>query len=114
MADLEFKHGVQQIPAAEPLAPTVKRSVSAETSTIPDLQGAISKYAEDTNWMSRIGSEVAVRSSNAIAAKLGSELGKNPQGDIGIPLTEFDATMQKSYETQAEATLGIQAQKLIT
>ena len=71
-------------------------------------------YAESTNWMSSIGSAVASKASNALAQKLGTELGKKPQGDLGIPLTDFDTVMHESYKTQASATLGLQANKLIT
>src|ERR1017187_3882783 len=114
MADLEFKHSVQQIPQGEALPGEIKRTERAEVIQAPDMQGAVSKYAEASNWMSSLGSYVATKSSNAIAAKLGGELGKNPQGDLGPALTEFDAEMQKSYQTQAHSTLGLQAQKLIT
>lgn len=112
MAELEFKHNVSQIPAT-PLPEPVKRSVAAEVSHVPDFQGAVSSYAQNTNWMSAAGSQVAQRASTAIAKELGNDLGKNPQGDIGPAITDFDKTMQESYQTQAQATLGLQANKLI-
>jgi hypothetical protein len=114
MAELDFSHRVSQIPAQEQLPAPIKRQVSAETSTIPDYSGASRDYAAASNWMSTLGSYVATQASNKIAQKIGGELGKNPQGDLGIPLTEFDKTMAKSYETQAQSTLGVQAQKLIS
>jgi hypothetical protein len=113
MAELDFKHNVKPIPAAEEVK-TLDRSVKAETHQIPDYQGAASNYAAATNWMSNLGSYVATQASNAIASKLGAEYGKNPKGDLGVPITDFDKTMQESYKTQAQATLGLQASKLIT
>lgn len=113
MADLDFSHSVSEIPAGQPIS-KFQREEKPEVTQFPNLQNAITNYAENTNWMSSIGSTVAARASNAIAEKLGSELGKNPKGDIGLPLTDFDKTMQQSYETQAHASLGLQADKLIT
>jgi hypothetical protein len=114
MSDLDFSHNVKEIPAAQALPNPLKRSVGIETQNIPDIQGAVHNYAENTNWMSNVGSYVAAKASDALATKLGGELGKNPQGDLGIPLTDFDKVLRKSYETQAQTTLGNQANKLIT
>lgn len=111
--DLDFKHGVSEVPQGQPL-PRSQRTESAHVTPAPDIQSSINNYAAATNWMSAIGSQVAAKASNAIATKMGTELGKNPKGDIGIPLTEFDEAMQKSYQTQASATLGMQANKLIS
>ena len=114
MADLDFRHNVQEIPAGAQLPPPVRRSVTADVTPQPDVQSAISNYAANTNWMSEIGSAVANRASTAIATKLGNQLGQNPQGDLSPPLTDFDKTMAASYQTQAHATLGLQANKIIT
>jgi len=113
MADLDFSHHVSEVPAGQPLPTPYQRTESAAVTQYPDLQSAVSNYASATNWMSAIGSTVAAKASDAIATKLGTNLGKNPKGDIGIPLTDFDATMQKSYQSQAQSTLSIQASKLI-
>lgn len=114
MDDLNFSHHVSEIPAGEQMPKPYARRVGVDVTPFPDVQKAVSNYADSTNWMSLIGSTVAAKASTAIATKLGSDLGKNPQGDLGIPLTDFDKTMQESYKTQAQATLGIQANKLIT
>lgn len=114
MADLDFSHKVSEIPAGQALPEPYQRRVHVESIQTPDLQGAISNYADATNWMSNIGSFIAGKASTAIAQKIGGELGKNPQGSLGIPLTDFDKTMQDSYRNQAQATLGLQAQKLIS
>lgn len=114
MAELDFKHSVQEIPRGEQLPGGVPRREKIQTTSVPDFQAAADRYGEATNWMSSLGSYVATTASNSMAQKMGTELGKNPQGDIGIPLTNFDKVMQQSYETQAQSTLGLQAQRLIS
>lgn len=114
MADLDFSHHVSEIPRGEELPKPYQRQVGAEVTTLPDMQGAVSKFASDTNWMSALGSQVASTASSALASKLGGESGKNPHGDIGIALTDFDKNFKQSYDTQAQATLSVQAQKLIS
>jgi hypothetical protein len=114
MADLDFSRHVSEIPAGEQLPEGYKRQIKSESTQFPDMQNAINNYADSKNWISGIGANIATQASNAIAQRLGNELGKNPKGNIGIPLTDFDKTMQQSYETQAHATLGLQASKLIT
>lgn len=116
MADLDFSRSVPDVPASSgPNTPApYHRTESVQPVRMPDFQSAISNYADATNWMSFIGSAVASKASDAIATKIGGELGKNPQGNIGIPITDFDKTMQQSYNTQAQATLSLQANKLIT
>lgn len=114
MDDLTFSKNVSEIPAGQPLPAPYQKTEKVQLNQAPDIQGAMTNYAEASNWMSSIGSFIASKSSNAIAKKIGGDLGKNPQGDIGIPITDFDKTMQDSYNTQAQATLGLQADKLIT
>jgi len=114
MADLDFSRNVPAVGEGEKLPQPYQRSERPEISSTPNYQNTINDYAASSNWMSRIGATVASKASNAIAQKIGGELGKNPQGDIGIPITDFDKTMQESYLTQAQATLGLQADKLIT
>lgn len=114
MAELDFKHHVSEIPRGESLPDPIKRKVGIEISRIPDFQSTLSNYGSSTNWMSSLGSKVASSASSAIASKLGGELGKNPQGELGPSITDFDKQLAQSYATQAQSTLGIQAQKLIT
>ena len=114
MADLDFTHHVSEIPAGASLPKPYQRTVGAEVSPVPDIQSAASQFAANTNWMSALGGEVASKASNAIASRIGGELGKNPHGELGPSFTEFDKTMNETYATQAAATLGLQAQKLIT
>src|SRR5579872_2787726 len=116
MSDLDFSRSVPDVPASSgPSVPApYHKTESIQTTATPDIQDTVSNYAENTNWMSSLGSAVAAKASNEIAQQVGGELGKNPKGNVGIPLTDFDKTMKDSYETQAQATLGLQANKLIT
>ena len=114
MADMEFKHNVPDVRSGPSLPEYKGGNVKPEVTPTPDYQSAFNKYGADTNWMSELGANVAAKASNAIATKLGGELGKNPQGDLGVSLTDFDKTLNESYSAQAQATLGIQADQLIT
>ncbi len=115
MSDLDFSRNVPDVPASSgPAVPApYHRTESVQPVKMPDFQGAMTNYAADTNWMSFIGSQVAAKASDAIAQKIGGDMGKNPKGDLGPTFTDFDKTMKNSYNTQAQATLGLQANKLI-
>jgi hypothetical protein len=116
MADLDFTRSVPDVPASSgPGVPApYHRQETVQPVRMPDFQSAMTQYAADTNWMSFIGSQVAAKASDAVAQKIGGEMGKNPQGDIGPSFTDFDKTMKASYNQQAQATLGLQANKLLT
>ena len=65
--------------------------------------------------MSDIGSSIAQTASNTLAENLGYTAGLNPKGDLSLPsFTEFDRNFAKSYQAQAQATLGLQANKLLS
>jgi hypothetical protein len=114
MAELDFKHHVSEIPRGERLPDPIQRKEQVQISHIPDFQTPLENYGSATNWMSSVGSKVAASASNSIASKLGGDLGKNPQGELTPSITDFDKQLSQSYDTQAQATLGIEAQKLIT
>lgn len=114
MAELDFKHHVGQVPAGQALQEPAQRHVGADIPNVPDYLHTFSNYAANTNWLSNIGSTVAGFASNAIAAELGGQYGKNPRGTLTPPISDFDKTFTQSYNTQAQATLGLQANKLIT
>jgi len=116
MADLDFSRNVPDVPASSgPAVPKpYQRTETVQPVRMPDFQNAMTTYAADTNWMSFIGSQVAAKASDAIAQKIGGEMGKNPKGNLGPTFTDFDKTMKDSYNTQAQATLSLQANKLIT
>ena len=93
--------------------PEYERQVGAEPTAQPNVQGAFQQYASDTNTLGAIGAKVAQVASTALASELGAQAGKNPHGDLTPALTDFDKTFAESYVTQAQSTLGLQANKLI-
>lgn len=115
MADLEFSKSVPSVSAGQQMPSPYHSQERVEVTPFPNMQDAISNYAANTNWMSYVGSAVASTASTAIAQKIGGELGNNPKGNLyGLPITDFDKTMMNSYKQQAQATLSLQANKLIT
>lgn len=98
----------------EPTFPTVERKVNVEPVNTPPIAQAFREYAEASNWMSDVGNKVATAASNGLAQRLGAEYGKNPRGTLLPPVTQFDKQFADSYHTQSQATLGLQANKLIT
>jgi hypothetical protein len=113
MADLDFSHNVSQIPASQEI-PQYKRTATTEIQNTPDVQSAASKYAADTNWMSWIGDKVATSANNQIAQQLGYEAGLKPHGNLSPAITNFDKVFTDAYNTQAHATLSMQADRLMT
>jgi hypothetical protein len=114
MADLDFKHNVPDVAKGAALPEYKGGNVKPEVIPTPDYQGTLSKYGADTNFLSSLGSTIATQASHAIATKLGGELGKNPVGELSPPITDFDKTLNETYAAQAQATLGIKADQLIT
>lgn len=100
--------------AKVPEYPILQSKEKVQITQGANLQEATEKFAESKNFLSNIGANVAQLSSNALAAQLGQQSGKNPQGDLLPSFTQFDQNFEKSYTTQAHATLSIEADKLIT
>jgi hypothetical protein len=112
--DLIPSKRVGPVSATTSNAPEIPRQEKLETASIPNYGEEFREFAAKDNWMSRIGSNVAARASNELADQIGGEMGKNPNGPRPLPITNFDAHVAQSYETQAHATLGLEADKLIT
>jgi hypothetical protein len=93
--------------------PTLERQTTVKESTFPDIQSAGQQLAASNNLMSTIGANVAQAANTQMAKQLGYEAGKNPHGDIGLQLTEFDKHFADSYNTQANSVLTLQGQKLL-
>ena len=94
--------------------PVFERQVSVHPTSTPDIQGAYEQFAASDNNLSAVGTNIAAKASNALAQQLGGDAGHNPHGNLFPSLTDFDKTFAESYKTQAHATLGLQAEKLIT
>lgn len=93
--------------------PILDRQVEVKEQSIPNVQGAGQSLAESNNFLSTMGAKLAQTANSQLAVQLGYESGKNPHGDIGIPLTEFDKNFAESYNTQANSVLSLQGQKLL-
>lgn len=93
--------------------PVIERQTTIKPSgSIPDFQGAYNRLANAGNLLSDLGAQVAQSASNQIAQKAGYNMGQNPQGDVSIPITQFDKTFVESYHAQAANTLSLRAQKM--
>lgn len=113
--DLNITTGRGGIPSGNTTsAPEYKRQESVHAGSTPDYQTGFDQYAQASNWMSNIGSQVAATASNALAKQIGGEMGKTPHGELFPSFTNFDKQVAESYSTQAQATLGLQADELIT
>jgi len=96
--------------------PEFKRQESIDTpSSVPDFGGAMRDLgAARYGGLGAIGAKVAQQASQAQAEKLGYEQGQTPKGDLLPPITDFDKHYADAYHTQAAATLGLQADKLMS
>ena len=63
--------------------------------------------------LGQLGAKTAIAASTAINQKLGYELGSNPEGELFPSITDADKVFAESYSNQANATLSLQAQKLM-
>ncbi len=64
--------------------------------------------------LGELGATMAQTAGIALATRAGKSLGKNPSGDLLPAFTPTDKAFVDAYSAQAEATLGIQAQSLMT
>ncbi len=114
MADqFTFSKNVPDV-RSTPNVPVIEAHETTKMTSTPEFQSAFQANAEANNQLGAIGAKVAQVASNEIATQLGGQSGKTPHGDLFPPLTDFDKNFAESYRTQAHATLGLQADKLIT
>lgn len=111
--DLKFSKNVPDV-RQTPNVPVYERQESVQPQSTPAIGSAFREYGNANNFISSIGSTIASSASTALAQKLGGEYGKNPKGNLLPPITDFDKNFKQSYLTQAQATLGLQANELIT
>lgn len=96
--------------------PEYKRTTGIKASgNVPDFQSAMEGYAS-ASWggLADLSAKVAQSASEQMAKQIGSQLGENPDGDLSPPITDFDKVLAQSYQAQSNATLSIQANKLLT
>src|ERR1700751_3989563 len=98
---------------AEQDIPVLGRQTEAQVTSEPDVQSGFDQLAASQNNLSAIGAQVAQSASNQTTAVLGNISCNNPHVDLTPPLTDFDKNFTQNYQAQAQATLGLQGQKLL-
>lgn len=93
--------------------PVFERKVAVQSTSTPNFQGATEAYADTQNSLGELGAKVAQSANQEMAKDLGYEAGKNPNGNLSPPITDFDKTFEENYHTQAAATLSLQGQSLL-
>jgi len=74
--------------------------------------GAAASIAAVNTTQNNIGMQVADGATMHLMDYIGADLGKNPRGNIlTIPGIDYTERLQKSYSSQAQMTLGLQAQE---
>ncbi len=93
--------------------PKLQRQVGIQPVSSPDIAGATRQFAASTNYLSTVGSTMSQVANTQLAQKLGQEAGKNPQGELSAPITNFDQHFRRAYESQASSTLNLQAYEMM-
>lgn len=94
----------------EPIQPQVK--ADAAVGNVP-YSATLNKVALENNALSEIGMQVAQAAANKNAENLGAEAGKNPNGDLPLPvLTEADKHYHDAYLSQSQNVMGLRLSEL--
>jgi hypothetical protein len=94
--------------------PIMKREVAPNYTTTPSAYTqSFDNAALTPTALGEFGSQLAITASTTLAQKRGYEAGKDPHGTLLPPLTKADQAYANAYITQAQNTLGLQANKLI-
>lgn len=95
--------------------PVMQRQVETKAETpIPAFGAAFTALAFTPDTIGQLGASMSLQAGVAIAKSRGQSLGKNPEGDLLPAITDVDKAFVNSYSAQAEATLGLQAQALMS
>lgn len=94
--------------------PEFEQSVPLASPQISQVGDTLDKLALSPDAMGTLGAQIAQTASNALSEKRGYEMGQNPHGDMLPPITETDKAFMNAYLTQANSTLSIQAQDLMS
>lgn len=95
--------------------PEYQRSESIQPGSGVQNFGDATREAAAAEWkpLSQIGAEVAQSASTQIAVSYGYQMGQDPKGDMLPPITDFDKHVTESYNSQAQATLSLRANKMM-
>lgn len=83
------------------------------TGSVPGFVSAFNDLATTPSALGQLFSNLATSSSNKLMDKWGYELGSNPKGNLLPSITEADKRFEMAYSNQAQATLGLHANKLM-
>jgi hypothetical protein len=90
-----------------------KESTQATSSPV-NYVSALSNLALTPTALGSLATNLLTSSSNALMEKWGYEQGKNPHGDVLPAITDADKHFNQAYSNQAQATLGLNAQKMFS
>lgn len=92
------------------LEPTQRLSITTQPQ---NFVGAFTQYAQSSNMLGELGASMALNASIEYNKIQGQKLGMNPQGDILPPITAADKAYAEGYIAQSNATLSLQANKMM-
>ena len=92
------------------LEPAQRLSITTQPQ---NFVGAFTQYAQSSNMLGELGASMALNASIEYNKIQGQKLGMNPQGDILPPITAADKAFQEGYIAQSNATLSLQANKMM-
>lgn len=94
--------------------PEYQRTEKLTPATIPQpFSAAGREIAANSNVLSNIGSDLALKAAVARSELAGIKYGKNPQGDLLPAITESDKAFHEAYRNTAMATLSLQGDELL-
>jgi hypothetical protein len=94
--------------------PIMKKEVAPDYTTAPAAYTqSFDNAALTPTALGEFGSQLAITASTTLAQKRGYEAGKDPHGTLLPPMTKADQAYANAYITQAQNTLGLQANKLM-
>jgi len=95
---------------------TLKKSESlVGPGSTPAFTAAFIDLASTPSAMAQVGSKMAQASAQALGAKWGAEAGETPHGNMSIPaITDFDKAYSDSYSAQAQVSLNLQAENMMS
>jgi len=105
--------GSGNIPAHSDIQTIERKEAPSAGVQAPGYQQAFSQMAMTTSAMSSLASNISMSAGLQLAKNRGTLSGQNPQGDLLPSITKADEAFNASYSSQAQATLGLQANSLM-
>lgn len=84
------------------------------TVSQPNFTGAMTNLASSPSVAAQVGAQVASAATMKLMQEKGLELGKDPNGNLPVlPINDYLAQLNSSYNAQAQATLSLRAQDVV-